>query len=231
MDANPLQRKAIIRAVLVCWQLVAVKAKNCELQDEIRRLRARQVELPTVTSTAATEQSIWRMKKAELVEVAVQELLITHQQASNITVAALRHLIKENRDQLQEPTAQQSGLPSGLSRMSHKELAVQADARGINVLDPRRRHGMKVRQQLIMDIQEYEAARIEGRSYQPTNPEDLMADAGFSGVSFMPHVDLSPQPTAPPAESASGSGVGSDPSWPSSQINQLFADLNLPIRH
>ena len=184
--------------MLVCWQLVAVKAKNCELQDEIRRLRARQVELPTVTSAAATEQSIWRMKKAELVEVAVQELLITHQQANNITVASLRH---------------------------------QADARGINVLDPRRRQGTKVRQQLIMDIQEYEAARIEGRNYQPTNPEDLMEDDGFSGAFFTPHAGSSPQPMAPPAGSASGSGAGSDPSWPSSQINQLFADLNLPIRH
>ena len=233
MDRSASVKKALLRAVLVCWQLVTVKAKNSALQDEIKTLRAESTRAHSSQNYANEEEtSIWRMKKAQLVETALDEPQITHQQASKLTVDLLRYLIKEHREQ-SGTTSAPSGLPPGLSRMSHQELCVQADARGISVVDNRRRNNTKARQQLIIDIREYEMARNEGRIYQEMNnqttPEEMDQD-GFSSEFFTPHVGLSPAPAEPPMGSASGSVTGSVPSWPphDSRLDAVFA--HLPIR-
>jgi len=204
MDVNPLVGKALIQAVRICGQLATAKGKNNELHDEIRCLRARPNERSEHSSNTTADHSTWRMKKAQLVEVAAGEFFINHQQADNVTVACLHHLIKENREQLQEPTGQ-SGLQTGLSHMSREELVVHADARGIKVLDPRRRHGTNVQQQLIIDIQEHETARSDARIYQQMGPES-MEECGFSSEFFTPHAGSSPAPTGLPVGSARSPG-------------------------
>lgn len=201
MVAIRLLRLACLRAVLTCWRLVTLQQVNIVLKKRIMDMKEERPSTETTTS-------IWKMRKAALVEIAQQELQISKSQAEQQTVDLLRHLIKEHRAAT-TATATQSDLPKGLSRMSHKELIFQADARGINVHDPRHRHGVKVRQQLILDIKAYEAVKTGDPNMTPTD----MEEDGFSQEFFMPPAGSSAAPTGPPTTSASGSAAAWDPSW------------------
>ncbi len=209
-------RTSRLRAVLTCWQLVTLKVKTNKLTEQIEHMKS---------TAEKTSTSIWQMNKAKLVETACDELGISEQEATRTTADMLRFMIKEFRGQ-HKPTTSHSGLPKGLSRMSHQELVVQADARGISVQDHRQRHGVKVRQRLILDLQMYEKARSEGRTFEEMTPDDLMEEDGFSSEFFTPPVGSSATPTGQQPGSASGSGIGSGPSsLQTNTISSLFAGL------
>ena len=75
---GPWTRSLLLRVALTNWKLAAVQTMNQALLTENERLRK-----------INPKESIWQMKKAELVEVAVAELGITRVQASVITVDEL----------------------------------------------------------------------------------------------------------------------------------------------
>ena len=77
--------------------------------------------------------SIWNMKKAELVEVAMAELSMTLAQAEKETVTTLRENIKMRRDSQEMALDPMMNLPKGLERMRKEELEEEMKKRGLPV--------------------------------------------------------------------------------------------------
>ena len=79
-------------------------------------------------------QSIWKMRKADLVRTAETELGMSRAAAEKETVGQLRLLIRELREfrEMQE-TGQK--LPKGLTRMNHAELLKTCELWGIATED------------------------------------------------------------------------------------------------
>ena len=76
------------------------------------------------------------MTKPDLLEVARQELGVEFSEASKLTVAELRELLKSHR-QADQQTAQETfplaHLPKGFSRLTHAALVAECRTRGLNV--------------------------------------------------------------------------------------------------
>ena len=70
-------------------------------------------------------------------------------------VGELQFLLKEHRGS-QAPTATSGGVPKGLSRMVVGELMKECDNRGISTHDSSKKSGLKIREQMIRDITQYE---------------------------------------------------------------------------
>ena len=88
------------------------------------------------TKASKTNESIWTMQKAELVEVARRELGLTLMAAQKETVPTLRERI---RNQRMATTIEDSPLrikPKGLSKMTLQELKDEAETRNIPLPKP-----------------------------------------------------------------------------------------------
>ena len=79
--------------------------------------------------------SIWTMKKAELVEVARQELGLTLAKAEEDPAPILRQRIKDHRDMLRETEDVLDQVPIGLGKMKLLPLIKEAEQRGLPVQD------------------------------------------------------------------------------------------------
>ena len=111
-------------------------------------------------------ESIWRMKKDELVEVARRELGLTQAQAQGETVLVLRERIRshrvENQQQQMMSTNPDAHLPKGLQRMTHPELAQECTRRGIETPSGSSNRAQATRAQMIILIQDHIKAVLEG---------------------------------------------------------------------
>ena len=132
--------------MFMCWKVV-VREKVIEyLHRENERLTRK---LGTIA------KSIWTQRKPDLVRLATQELGLSTEAAEKLTVGQLRFRLREQRE-MEEVTSPQSGLPKGLNSLRHAELANECQNRGIEIINPTRRSGFKVREEMIRDIMEYE---------------------------------------------------------------------------
>ena len=149
------------------WALAALK----RTEDENVRLAAHM---------GRQASSIWMMRKADLVQVAVTELKWSQTQAEKARVGELRLAIKEFR-QLQEvqegidPLAQR---PKGLVKMLKEDLIKE----------------MKIRQLDVTDATREVMIRAIERDVKSRNPEALGEDSTTSG----PKAEV-PAPTDLPA--------------------------------
>ena len=111
-------------------------------------------------------ESIWRMKKEELVEVARRELGLTQAQAQEETVLVLRERIRghrfENRYQQMMSTNPDAHLPKGLQRMTHPELTQECIRRGIEIPSGSSNRAQATRAQMIILIQDHVKAAQDG---------------------------------------------------------------------
>jgi hypothetical protein len=127
-----------LRLIFQAWQILALLARSANLQQQLQQ--AQEQKKPT---------SIWTMKKADLQELARQELGLRLDQSARLTVIELRELLRQNRATtrlVQDPRFQ---LPKGLSRMTAAQLQAECEFREIAL--PSRPN----RAQMMMAIREY----------------------------------------------------------------------------
>ena len=146
-----------IRAVFQAWRIVTVTMLLEAVRSELGRLKEK---------LGKQAESIWRMKKDELVEVARRELGLTQAQAQGETVLVLRERIRshrvENQHQQMMSTNPDAHLPKGLQRMTHPELAQECARRGIETPSGSSNRAQATRAQMIILIQDHVKAVQEG---------------------------------------------------------------------
>ena len=110
------------------WARQAVRTRMNYLEETCQRYKAK---------LGKMAESIWFMRKAELVEKVVNELGWNRADAEKEHAGQLRLYLREARTELSPASAG----PKGLHRMKKDELIVQCDARGI-VFDGKTREVM-----------------------------------------------------------------------------------------
>ena len=134
-----------LRVVFLAWERTIVKKELVAYMAEAASLAQR---------LGKSKESIWSMKKADLVEVARKELGISAAQAQKDTVEILREKIRRVRafkDSLDDPLA---AVPVGLGKMKLEDLQDEANKRGLPVAPN------ATRVQLLMLIREDADHRI-----------------------------------------------------------------------
>ena len=133
-----------LRLLLTTWHLAVVKRTQQAFKSEVTRLQNK-----------VGKQTIWEMKKEDLIQLAEKELGLTRSQAEKETVITLREKLRREKAlmlELQEPLAR---LPKGLERMSVDELVQECETRGLDTTPlPGQRTPHKTRPQMILMIRE-----------------------------------------------------------------------------
>ena len=146
------------------------------------------------------KESIWVMKKAELVELGVSELGTTRTQATKMTVDELRERLRVSRKQSKEEEDPLTRLPVGMSKMKAADLVVECTKRCISVAPlPGEKGNQKTRPQMMLEIRNdvdrrlATAAKTEAEWVMP-----MTVDAGAAAAAVR---------TEAPAEPPSGSSI------------------------
>ena len=132
----------LLRLALSNWRLIITQTANAALRTENARLKQ-----------INPRESIWIMRKAELIEVAIAELGLTRVQADNKTVDELRELLRVSRNQTREEQDPLLRLPVGLSKMSAEAMVAECTRRAISVAPVEGQKGIrKTRPQMMIEI-------------------------------------------------------------------------------
>ena len=123
LGAMPLA-VTFLRVVFQAWELYVAKTYIKALETENQRLQA---------IVGKKAESIWDMKRADLVEVARSELGMTMAQAEKETVITLREKIRRNREIVKEAQDPMLVLPKGLQRMNHANLLLEMERRNLPI--------------------------------------------------------------------------------------------------
>ena len=123
---------------------------HAEFQTEVYRVEVNRLQAKIQRET----DSVWKKTKAELIEMARQELGMTWATAEKNTVATLREKIRTNRQGLEQVVDPLEVVPTGLGRMKLAELKIEIEKRGI----PETAH-RGTRESMILVIREDVAAR------------------------------------------------------------------------
>ena len=116
-----LSTRGWAQVVLREWQRYVLKVKVEGLEAEVARL----------APDDDKEESIWTMKKEQLIEVARRELCMTIAQAQTTQVRFLREQIRKQRKMAKMSTDPMAYIPKGLSRMNLAELKEEHEKRGL----------------------------------------------------------------------------------------------------
>ena len=111
-----------MRLALTNWRLITAQTMSQALLAENERLQR-----------INPKESIWQMKKAELVELGIAELSLTRVQATKMTVDELRERLRVSRKQSKEEEDPLTKLPVGMGKMKFAELVVECTQRCISV--------------------------------------------------------------------------------------------------
>ena len=208
MQAAAAFPRLLLQAMFLAWWGATKDTANQRLATENRHLQK-------MAGKKAT--SIWDMSKEMLIEVALRELPnMTREVAKATRKGAFQHMIKKHRD----ATEVTPMLPKGLARMRHEELMREAQARGISTQDTTRRYSVKVREQLISDITEYEVARAHAVH---ADQEQTEADVTVDELKME---DFSPPPLgASPGASAACSQSHAAAGSPDMEIYDLLQQI------
>ena len=135
------------RCIFQGWLLVTTQTQLAAAEGEIQRLR---------NKLGKMHDSLWGMRKADLIEIALNELGISREKASKMLVPELRERIRAAR-QRPEPEDPLSIQPPNISRMSKVELQIDCETRGLPYTDKTSRGAM------IVMIQDDVEARAVGQ--------------------------------------------------------------------
>ena len=125
----------LARIVLVQWHRNVLLEKVSRLQREVEGYETEVARLLLETSGSAKEPSIWRMKKSELQEVALQEMGMPLVESEGIVVPLLRDQIRRHRDMSKATADPLATLPKHLQRRSIEELRAMHAERGLAMPD------------------------------------------------------------------------------------------------
>jgi hypothetical protein len=137
--------RVTLREAWLTW-----KVHHAEFQTEVYRVEVNRLQAKIQRET----DSVWKKTKAELIEMARQELGMTWATAEKNTVATLREMIRKNRHGLEQVVDPLEVVPAGLGRMKIAELKIEIEKRGI----PETAH-RGTRESMILVIREDVAAR------------------------------------------------------------------------
>ena len=107
------------------------------------------------------KESIWLMKKAELVEVAMAELGFTRSQAQEKTVGELKERLKQSRKEHKEAEDPFLKPPPKMEKMLAADLVKECTKRGISVAPlPGEKGDRQTRPQMMLAIRNDVARRL-----------------------------------------------------------------------
>ena len=122
MPFGSATRTQKLRMIFMAWQLRVAVVSVAALAAENQSLKMK---------LGKRNNSIWEMKKADLVEVARQELGMTIAAAEKETVTTLREKIRANRMKLTTNQDPLTVLPKGLEKMTWLELHEEMQKRSL----------------------------------------------------------------------------------------------------
>ena len=99
------------REVFQAWKIYLLENKCATLHEELVEAREK-----------AKPNSIWNMRKADLVELARKELEMRPDQANRYTVIELRELLRRERKAVEAFADPHASLPKGMYKMKREEL-------------------------------------------------------------------------------------------------------------
>ena len=131
-----------LRVLFKMWQgiikaslLERAEEKKLYLEETVQELelqvRDLQEQVEVLQEQIEPENSIWRMKKEQLVEVAIEELSLTRSEAKKSNIESLRQRIKQSRDMLKTTEDPLACFPKGFGKMSHPELVREMEKRNL----------------------------------------------------------------------------------------------------
>ena len=121
------KRSLILRIVFMAWERIGVKTLNAALEEENERLK---------NLLGKQSESIWVMRKVDLVNLAVKEIGMTRTDAEKDTVLTLREKIQRQRQVTRETEDPLLKVPTGLEKMLHHQLQDECRKRNIPVKQP-----------------------------------------------------------------------------------------------
>ena len=104
------------------WHRATLETSREGLFAEVERLKQR---------LGSQSESIWKMSRADLEEVARKEIGVTQAELNKETVTTLRERIRLNRAMLKTATDPLASLPKGLSKMLSEALREEIQLRGL----------------------------------------------------------------------------------------------------
>ena len=144
IPAMVCMRTQLLADVFGHWRLITVLRVAETLRSKLVRLQ-----------TIKRAESIWHMKKEQLIDVAIQELGMTQEIASKETVVTLREKIRSRRKSQNAVIDPLGALPKGLARMPRDELAIECIKRGMDPFSrDRPGHKLKTSSKMITMIRD-----------------------------------------------------------------------------
>ena len=144
-------------AIFRAWAAQAWRTRTTYLAEVAEKYKAKLGKLA---------ESIWTMKKAELVDQVVERCGLTRSAAEAETVGQLRLMLKVARDGKREASGR-AALQKGFARMRKEELQAECLSRGIVFEN-------KNREQMIRDIKAYVQSAARMRRRQRPEPRILL---------------------------------------------------------
>ena len=105
----------MLQLVVRTWRLWTLSMSLEAAWTEVERLRSK---------LGKESDSIWKMNKAELVELARRELGMSLMEANDQTVIMLRERIRARREMLHTVADPNDALPKGLNKMPFADTVV-----------------------------------------------------------------------------------------------------------
>ena len=175
---EPWTRSLLVRLTFASWRMVTALTSSQTLQAENQRLRE-----------INPKESIWLMKKADLVEVAIAELGYTRTQATAKTVIELRERLRVSRKEHREEEDPLLKVPAKMERMVVEELVSECTRRAISVAPlPGEKGARKTRAQMMIAIRDDVARR-----QTPKEAEDEWQMTVDSGAVIHEEKDIPPR--------------------------------------
>ena len=163
----------LLRLALSNWRLIITQTANLALRTENERLKQ-----------INPKESIWVMRKAELIELGIAELGLTRIQATDKTVDEHRESLRVSRKQTKEEEDPLLRVPVGMTKMTAADLVVECTKRAISVAPLTGEKGTrKTRPQMMLDIRSdvdrrvAAAAKVEADWVMP-----MTVDAGAAAA-------------------------------------------------
>ena len=133
------------------------------------------------------KESIWQMKKAELVELGVSELGVSRVQAARMTVEEIRERLRVPRKQSKEEEDPLMKLPVGMGKMKAADLVVECTKRCISVAPLQGEKGsQKTRPQMTLEIRNDVARRTTASAAEEGWHMPMTVDAGAASRAETP---------------------------------------------
>ena len=168
----------LVRLVFASWRMVTALTSSQALTAENERLR---LSNPT--------ESIWRMRKEELVELAIAELGLTRTQASAETVIVLRERLRRSRKMQAVEADPLLSVPARLERMLAADLVKECTTRQISVAPlPGEKGERMTRAQMMLAIRD----DVTRRQSAPEDDWHMTVDSEKKADETIPKEDKAP---------------------------------------